>query len=132
MAAPDRTADAQRGFLRTNAGIVYLAVVVAIPFVTASLLIGLNIVFTVALLVLFVGVSFAVHRWRIRRNPGMDGPGAISATGIVAAVGVFALIQLVPYGRSHSNGPVIAEPKWADSQTVRWSRTPASTATATK
>lgn len=41
MAEPDQTADAQRGFLRTNAEIV-----------------------------LFVGVAFAVHRWRARRNPG--------------------------------------------------------------
>ena len=26
--------------------------------------------------------------------------------------GLFALIQLLPYGRNHSNPPVIAEPRW--------------------
>ena len=131
MADPDPAAEDQRGLLRTNAGIVYLAGLVAIPFVIASL--GLNLVFTVALLVLFVGVAFAVHRWRARRNPGRAGPGAISGTGVVAALRVFTLIQVVPYGRSHRNGPIIAEPKWADSPTrTLAAHMPASTVMATK
>ena len=29
----------------------------------------------------------------------------------------FALIQLIPYGRNHSNPPIIAEPKWDSLQT---------------
>lgn len=109
MADPDPAAEDQRGFLRTNAGIVYLAGLVAIPFV------------------------IAVHRWRARRNPGRAGPGAISGTGVVAALGVFTLIQVVPYGRSHRNGPIIAEPKWADSPTrTLAAHMPASTVMATK
>jgi hypothetical protein len=35
-----------------------------------------------------------------------------------AGVGLFALIQLVPYGRNHSNPPVLAEPRW-DSPATR-------------
>ena len=35
-----------------------------------------------------------------------------------AGVGLFALIQLVPYGRNHSNPPVLAEPRW-DSPVTR-------------
>jgi mono/diheme cytochrome c family protein len=31
---------------------------------------------------------------------------------VLAAVALFAVIQLVPYGRSHSNPPVTAEPAW--------------------
>ena len=38
--------------------------------------------------------------------------------GGIGLVVVFVLIQAVPYGRSHSNPPVIAEPKW-DSPTTR-------------
>jgi hypothetical protein len=34
------------------------------------------------------------------------------------AVALFVLIQAVPYGRSHSNPPVLAEPKW-DSPATR-------------
>jgi hypothetical protein len=38
--------------------------------------------------------------------------------GALGALGVFVLIQLVPYGRVHENPPVTAEPKW-DSPDVR-------------
>jgi hypothetical protein len=33
-------------------------------------------------------------------------------------LGLAVLVQLVPYGRSHTNPPVVAEPKW-DSETTR-------------
>ncbi len=36
----------------------------------------------------------------------------------VALVALFALIQFIPYGHSHSNPPVVAEPAW-DSGTTR-------------
>ncbi len=35
-----------------------------------------------------------------------------------ALLALFALIQFIPYGRSHSNPAVVAEPAW-DSQTTR-------------
>lgn len=38
--------------------------------------------------------------------------------GIVALGGFFLLIQLVPYGRNHTNLPVVDEPNWP-SQEVR-------------
>lgn len=38
--------------------------------------------------------------------------------GLVFIVGVFGLMQLVPYGRAHTNPPVIQEPAW-DSPTTR-------------
>jgi hypothetical protein len=38
--------------------------------------------------------------------------------GLVALVGVFVVIQLVPYGGAHTNPPIVAEPAW-DSQTTR-------------
>ena len=37
-----------------------------------------------------------------------------SALGLVV---LFVLIQLVPYGRDHSNPPVVAEPAWATPRT---------------
>ena len=37
---------------------------------------------------------------------------------IVVAVGGFLLIQLVPFGRDHTNPPVVQEPKW-DSPATR-------------
>jgi hypothetical protein len=35
----------------------------------------------------------------------------------LAAVGLVALAQLVPYGRNHANPPVQAEPRWDSAQT---------------
>ena len=31
---------------------------------------------------------------------------------LIASVALFAFLQLVPYGRDHSNPPVIQEPSW--------------------
>jgi hypothetical protein len=36
---------------------------------------------------------------------------------LASIVGVFALMQLVPYGRTHSNPPVIEEPAWDSPRT---------------
>ncbi len=37
--------------------------------------------------------------------------------GVLAVVVLFVLIQLVPYGRNHTNPPVLAEPEWDSPQT---------------
>ena len=37
--------------------------------------------------------------------------------GMAVLLGGFLAIQLVPYGRDHSNPPVTGEPKWASPQT---------------
>lgn len=36
---------------------------------------------------------------------------------IIVLAGGFILIQLVPYGRDHTNPPVLAEPQWDSAQT---------------
>lgn len=36
---------------------------------------------------------------------------------LVAAVVLFGLIQLIPYGKNHTNPPVLAEPPWDSPQT---------------
>jgi mono/diheme cytochrome c family protein len=37
---------------------------------------------------------------------------------VIAAVAVFVLIQLVPFGRNHTNPPIVQEPQW-DNPTTR-------------
>ncbi len=37
--------------------------------------------------------------------------------GLAALLGGMLVIQLVPYGRSHDNPPVVAEPSWDSAQT---------------
>ena len=37
--------------------------------------------------------------------------------GVALFVAMFAVMQLVPYGRAHTNPPVIAEPAWDSPRT---------------
>ncbi len=37
--------------------------------------------------------------------------------GLIAVVILFGLIQLIPYGKNHTNPPVLAEPNWDSPQT---------------
>lgn len=37
--------------------------------------------------------------------------------GVLSIIGLFVIIQLVPYGRAHSNPPVRMEPQWDSAQT---------------
>jgi hypothetical protein len=39
------------------------------------------------------------------------------AWGLASLVGIFLLLQLVPYGRTHSNPPTIVEPGWDSPRT---------------
>ena len=54
-----------------------------------------------------------------RRPPAALGAGCVRWTLriVVAGIALFALAQVVPYGRSHTNPPVQAEPKWDSPQT---------------
>lgn len=117
---PEKTGQSfirSNGF-RSNQGLLYMALILAVPAYILSLLIGLNPIFTTGLLVLFLGVAFVVRRWRSSRSAkSTNAPGNVSITGVIAAVAVFVLIQAVPYGRSHSNGAVVKEPAWATSET---------------
>jgi hypothetical protein len=39
------------------------------------------------------------------------------SVGLACLIGLFALMQLVPYGRTHANPPVIEEPHWDSPRT---------------
>ena len=41
----------------------------------------------------------------------------VFAVGLAAMAGFFLALQLVPYGRAHSNPPTIAEPAWDSPRT---------------
>jgi hypothetical protein len=46
----------------------------------------------------------------------------VFAIGLLAGVGGFLMIQLVPYGRTHTNPPVTSEPNWDSPQTRELAR----------
>jgi len=58
--------------------------------------------------------------WIIKKRDPKTGQAevlTIVSSIAIAFVVVFALIQAVPYGRSHTNGPVTGEPQWSSPQT---------------
>ncbi len=70
--------------------------------------------------VLVVAISLAVLRWRWGRvgpESRAERRRAALVTAVLTGLGVFALIQLVPYGRAHANPPVTGEPQWASPET---------------
>ena len=97
--------------------------VAAVAAVVVSALIGLNVLVTIVLLgVVAVGAAALVALWYRRRpleqpvsrpTAGRVGLAAVAISGVAT----FALIQLVPYGRDHTNPPVTGEPQWADART---------------
>jgi Haem-binding domain len=97
---------------------VVLGVVVTALAVAGSRLIGLNLLYTIALLLSLAIATYLVDRWRSRRHGRTaGGTGAVLAeTGLVAVV-LFAVIQVVPFGRMPSNPPVTREPAWDSPQT---------------
>ena len=50
---------------------------------------------------------------RSRRTP----PLRVAAIGLIAMMALLITAQFVPYGRNHSNPPVLAEPAWKSAQT---------------
>jgi mono/diheme cytochrome c family protein len=88
-----------------------------------SIYIGMELYFTIPVLVLIGAIAFALHHlWRRRRAAAGPVDGALSARMGVVAVAVagvltFVLIQLVPYGRAHSNPAGTGEPDWATPRT---------------
>ena len=108
---------------RRHPVVTVLLVLAATASLAFSVLIGLNVLVTVALLAVVAGGAGALWFGWSRRRPSGDAlPRATAGPVAAAAVAVsglltFAIIQLVPYGRDHSNPPVTGEPKWANART---------------
>jgi mono/diheme cytochrome c family protein len=54
----------------------------------------------------------------VRRTPVWMIVVGIILGGFLAILAFFLIIQLIPYGRNHTNPPVVSEPQW-DSPTTR-------------
>jgi hypothetical protein len=96
-----------------------VGIVVTAVAVVGAQLIGLDLVYTLALLLALAGLTFLLHRWRARRRNGPASAGIVTVfaeTGVAAAV-LLVLIQALPFGRMPSNPPVTGEPTWDSPQT---------------
>ena len=110
----DRRASRRRWMPAVIVGVVVTAVAFA-----GSRLIGLNLLYTIPLLLVLGGGTFVLHRWRSRRRDGPSpvGIGTLLAEMGVAAGALFLLLQIVTFGRMPSNPPVTGEPAWDSPQT---------------
>ncbi len=97
-----------------------LLVVAVLAALVVSVLIGLDLFFTVPILVMIAGLAAVTHRWWLRRRPAGTPPSAATSGRVglaavaLAGVATFGIIQLVPYGRDHSAPEGTGEPQWAD------------------
>jgi hypothetical protein len=108
--------------VRTHPVVTVLLVGGCVAAVLLSAYVGMPVVITVGLLALVGLVAVVVWRlWLGRSSVAQRSPAAAGRLGLVAVavagVVTLAVIQLVPYGRAHSNPPVTGEPQWADART---------------
>lgn len=111
-------ADRIRRHVQSQRWAVVVGVIVLVAGVATGVAAGAPALFGV-LGGLVVLVAFALLAWRNRRGygPGASTLAASLAVFAVAALVTLVVIQLVPYGRDHSNPPVTGEPAWASPRT---------------
>ncbi len=112
---PDRLKRA----ISDNRAAVVASLAVLVIAAAGGAIIALNPAITLVLVVVVVGASIGSLAWRTRAKPQSEHPsgrGVFTQFALIA-IATLAIIQLVPYGRSHSNPPIIAEPAWATPRT---------------
>jgi mono/diheme cytochrome c family protein len=109
--------------VRNHPALWAIAALLVLVALGLSVYIGMDLYFTIPVLVLLGAIAIALHQlWRRRRAASGPVDGALSARMGVVAVAVagvltFVLIQFVPYGRAHSNPAGTGEPDWATPRT---------------
>lgn len=109
-----------RSFIATHRAISGIAIGLLVLFVTFSALIGMPPIGYVLILAGIAGPTvWYVLRAEKREESGEGRLTARRFLGVVmiATLGTFLVIQVVPYGKSHSNPPVTGEPQWANTET---------------
>ncbi len=107
-------------FLTKRRLISGLAIGLLVLFVAISALIGMPPIGYVLILAGIAGPTLVYVLRTMRKEE--SGRGRLTAqrfVGVVVAatIGTFLAIQLVPYGKSHSNPLVTGEPQWANEET---------------
>lgn len=63
------------------------------------------------------GESAKAGPWRRRGAGGGVSRARLAGFAGLGCLGLFGLLQVVPYGRTHHNPPVTGEPQWASAET---------------
>ena len=109
-----------RSFVMAHRAISGIAIGLLVLFVTFSALIGMPPIGYVLILAGIAGPTvWYVLRAEKREESGEGRLTARRFLGVVmiATLGTFLVIQVVPYGKSHSNPPVTGEPQWSNAET---------------
>jgi len=120
MSEPERVDDDLRQGTRRSAAALTLAGFAAATFAVAFIVVvglspGLTFALLAALLVL-AALGYRVLFGPPRRVGGIT-VGRTAMAGALATLVVFGAIQAVPYGRDHTNPPVVSEPAWDSPRT---------------
>ncbi len=103
-------------WLKMRAALVVAVVFLAL-FVTFSALIGMPpFGYVVITLLVAIPSSWYLLRSMKKNDTAPSSVRMVTVMGLSVLV-MFGVIQLVPYGRDHSNPPVLAEPQWANART---------------
>jgi mono/diheme cytochrome c family protein len=107
-------------FISKKRAISAIAIGLLTLFIAFSALIGMPPIGYVLILAGIAGPTV----WYVLRAERREesGEGRLTARRFLAVVvmatlGTFLVIQLVPYGKSHSNPPTTGEPQWANAET---------------
>ncbi len=119
-----------RKFVAANRAASVVGGAVVVVAVVGALLIGLAIPLAVVLAVIVVAAAFGTLEMYKRRRAGSaasDAESGVPEKGVATRVvlttyalltiATLGLIQVVPYGRDHSNPPITAEPEWSSPRT---------------
>lgn len=90
---------------------------VVVVWVVGGVLIGMPPVVLAALPIVVGAVTWVINRLVNRAITSGKRQGVVLASAAAALVVVFGLIQLVPYGKDHTNPEVLAEPQWSSKET---------------
>ena len=80
-------------------------------------LVGMPPAVLVALPFVIGAAAWGINRLVNRATTSGKRQGVVLASSTLATLVVFGLIQLVPYGKDHTNPPVLAEPQWSSPET---------------
>jgi hypothetical protein len=118
MAPGDSLVDQVRRLVLAHRSAVGVGLGVGVVAVIGGIFIGAPVIFGILGLIVVVAgfVMLARHN---RRHEGAGGSsiGVVLAYFALATVVMFGVIQLVPYGRDHTNPPITGEPAWSSPRT---------------
>ena len=88
-----------------------------VTWVVIGVLVGMPPVVLVMLPLVIGAPAWFIDRLVNRAATSGKRQGVVLGSTALATFAVFGLIQLVPYGKDHTNPPVLAEPQWSSSET---------------